>query len=282
MLLPSYNANTEETIDLQRNLKKIGILVDVQTGHLFYGPEFKPLNPNFKLAFVRHGETYGNCGQSTAAGTIDHELVKQGIKNREKRVYQGNVDAEINQLTLHGKKQADELALTLEKQLLAKNWEPDVIFYSPLNRAKETGLPFVERNRFHTRYLPHEGIKEMQFGAWENRRICDIELENPCHLFYLTQHALVKNSGINANGLYQTGECFCEVLLRAHQVLCEFKQTHGDKKILIFSHSMFGAACRILFGQGQKIENDEYLAFDGKRKDGTYYAIPFTTPILFA
>jgi hypothetical protein len=42
---------------------------------------------------------------------------------------------------------------------------------------------------------------------------------------------------------------------------------------------MFGAACLMLLGRGQKIENGNYLAFDGKKKDGSYYTLPHATPV---
>ena len=37
---------------------------------------------------------------------------------------------------------------------------------------------------------------------------------------------------------------------------------------------MFGAACSILLGKVQLFENRSYIAFDGKRTDGTYYKMP--------
>lgn len=278
--MPTYNPIAEEALDLQYRLKELGIILDIPTGHLFYDPQFKPIQLGFELAFARHGETYGNCGQTTKAGTIDHDLVKLEVKDKERRVYQGDVDAEINQLTATGKQQAEDLATRLETELLAKNWQPSIILFSPLSRAKNTGIPFVEKTGLTKHYFPCHDIKEMKFGAWENRRICDLEFENPCHLFYLTNHALVKSNGVDAHGIYQVGECFAEVILRAHKSLRLLEQDLSSEKVLMFSHSMFGAACRILFGKGQTAENDNFLAFDGKRRDGSSYALPFATPFL--
>lgn len=275
-----FLTNLDEARDLQYQLKELGIVLDMD-GHLFYDREYKAFPFSFELAFVRHGETYGNCGQSTHLAKIDYDLVRLGVKDREKRIYQGNVDTEINQLTEEGKKQANQLAITLEEKLLNKGWKPDVILHSPLTRAKETGLPFVERHGFNNIYLAYDDIREMQFGSWENRRICDLEHNNPCHLFYMTQHALIKNSGMDVNSIYRPGESFSEVLLRAYRVLLELEKNYSGKKILIFSHSMFGSACKILLGKGEMIENGNYLAFDGKRSDGTYYTMPFASPFLF-
>lgn len=251
---------------LQDKLKELGILLDPATGHVLYQADFQPLDlNNAEVVFVRHGETYGNCGQSTAEGKIDNNLVSLGIKDKEhKRIFQGNVDEEINQLTEHGKKQAQEVAVKLKKDLLDKEWIPYKILVSPLTRAKDTALPFVQQNKFEDRYVECKQITEMAFGTVDNRRICDIPLEDPCHSFYLNQDALVKNP---------QGENFCEVLLRANSFLQELKANYAGKRILIFSHSMFGAACCILLGKGQKIENDNYLAFDGAN-----YTMPNATP----
>ena len=131
------------------------------------------------------------------------------------------------------------------------------------------------------RSLIYDDIKEMSFGSWENRRVCDFTSEDPCHSFYLDQNALVKKSGPNVSGIEQEPENFCEALIRAHRVLMDLNQKYGGKNIVMYSHSMFGAALGILLGKGQKIENGEYLAFDGKRRDGSPYTIPHAEPVLF-
>lgn len=272
------NGQPGNEFELQNELLNLGIKLDIETGHLFYNDQFKSLPVSFNLVFVRHGETYGNCGQVTAMGKIDDALVKAGIKDKEKRIYQGDVDTEINQLTEYGKQQAMEVARKLKNDFLENNWKPDVIFVSPLSRAKETALPFVRENKFEDRFFVHEGIKEISFGAWDNRRVCDIPSDDSCHFFYRHQNALVKSSGVNSNSLQNTSENFCEVLLRSYQVMMDLNENYPGKKILMFSHSMFGAACCILLGKGNKIENDAYLAFDGKRKDDTYYTMPNATP----
>ncbi len=268
-------ANTQKI-----KLSSLGIILDIPTGHLFYDFDFMPLKLSYDLLFVRHGETFGNCGQVTKEGKIDKNLVDLNLKNSEYRIFQGRVDEEINQLTTLGVWQANRVAQTIEKEYLHEGWQPDSIFHSPLSRAKNTGLPLIERNALWPKYHVHPGIIEMSFGCWDNRRVCDFENENDCHLFYKKQHALIKKSGINGNGVHQDAESLCEVILRAYDVLIDLNNTHKEKKVIFFSHSMFGAACSILLGKCQRIEDDNYLAFDGKRKDGTTYAIPHTTPVM--
>lgn len=274
------NKSSGSAADIQNRLQDLGIILDIKTGHIFYSNNFKPLPLNFDLVFIRHGETYGNCGQCTKDGSIDVESVNSAIKDKDKRIYQGNVDTEINQLTNEGLNQAKEAANKLKTEFLENGWVPDIIFISPLKRAKDTALPFVNLNGLESRCVIHEGIKEMSFGSWDNRRVCDLPPSDSCHLFYREQHTLTKNSGINGNGFYNEAENFCEVALRAYDVMTEINNKYSDKKILMFSHSMFGAACSILLGKGQKIENGNYLAFDGKKSNGSYYTMPNATPIL--
>jgi hypothetical protein len=62
--------------------------------------------------------------------------------------------------------------------------------------------------------------------------------------------------------------------------MLDFNRRYADKNVLMVSHSMFGAALHILFNLGTKVENDNYLAFDGARNDGTSYTIPHATPLV--
>lgn len=269
-----------DVLQIQQALLTLGIRLDIETGHLFYQENFKPPHFNFDLIFVRHGETYGNAGQSDRHGNIHLERAKANIKCADKCIYQGDVDTEINKLNSTGTAQALQAAKLLTDNFLDQGWIPDVIFTSPLSRAKNTADPFIQRHRLENKYFIHEGIKEMSFGAWDNRRLCDLPKDHVCHLFYLNQHALVKESGENANHMPQEAENFCEVLLRAYSVLKEIHENHAGKKVLMFSHSMFGAACCILLGKGQLIENGAYLAFDGKRSNGESYTMPHATPFV--
>lgn len=48
----------------------------------------------------------------------------------------------------------------------------------------------------------------------------------------------------------------------------------------MFSHSMFGAACQILLGQGKINFPEKYLAFDGKSAAGFSYTMPNAEPVI--
>lgn len=256
---------------------KIGININLNKGQLSYQRNFEPMHLNFELVFIRHGETYGNAGFSTQNGEIDLNAVKLGNRCHEKRIFQGNVDEPINQLTDLGKQQAVAAA----NQLFDQHWIPDIIFHSPLKRAKDTGLPFVEllkKNNISCEYRECPNIRELSFGAWENRRVCDMPIKHPCHQFYQMQNALIKEDGDNIHGNFCEAESFYQVLLRAYETLNQFNEQYHGKKILMYSHSMFGAACCILMGKGKVIENGHYLAFDGKKRDGSSYTMPNATP----
>jgi broad specificity phosphatase PhoE len=265
---------------LIKALRNIGIRVDTHSGNIFYTSNFEPMLLDFELVFVRHGETFGNAGLITSDGSIDDNALRLNQKNHENRIFQGNVDTPINQLTDFGKQQAIDAAIKLENELLHKGWIPDIIFHSPLQRTKATGLPFVKRNGFEEKYHELASITEMSFGSLENRRVCDIPSDHQAHSFYKKQHALIKCPGEDVHGSWRDAENFCQVLLRARHTLQALNEQFKDKKVLIFSHSMVGAACCIMMGKGNLIENGTYLAFDGKRSDGTNYTMPNASPFL--
>lgn len=265
---------------LTQALKNIGIRVNTHSGNIFYTSNFEPMPLDFELVFVRHGETFGNAGLITQDGSLDDNALRLNKKNHENRVFQGNVDTSINQLTEFGKQQAIDAAIKLENELLHQGWIPDIIFHSPLERARTTGLPFVKRNGFEEKYHALESITEMSFGSLENRRVCDIPSDHQAHSFYKKQHALIKCPGEDVYGTWRDAENFCQVLLRAKHTLQALNEQFKDKKVLMFSHSMFGAACCIMMGKGNLIEQGTYLAFDGKQSNGKSYAMPNATPFL--
>lgn len=273
-----FHAFDEEYIHfLLVEIQQMGFELN-KNGQLFYQQSFKPLTLNYQLLFVRHGETFGNCGQATKNAQIDLNLVSTNKKSSLTRVFQGQVDYEINQLTDHGKQQAIALSKHLDQLKNKHFWQPDHIYHSPLKRAKETAAPFVNEANLHDCFEPLETIAEMSFGAWDNRRVCDLPINEQCHAFYKEQNALVKKTGLNGNGDFQHGECFLEVLLRAKKTLLGLNH-FSHKTIIMFSHSIFGAACMILLDRGFLHELHGHIAFDGEKKDGSSYCLPNAMPI---
>lgn len=101
------------------------------------------------------------------------------------------MDEPQNALNEIGLAQAEEAADKLD----ALGVDPDLIVLSPLARAADTGLAFVNRHpELKTRTEYWKEAAEMRFGSWDNVMVKDLEDDNICHLFYLTQNAVVKPS----------------------------------------------------------------------------------------
>ena len=106
-----------------------------------------------------------------------------------------------------------------------------------------------------------------------------------CHLFYLGQNAVVKSSGLYvdaSSGNTVPGENFVEVLHRTRAMLTTLTATvdglpsraNGKpKQVIIYGHSMAGAALSVLTGNGKQVVGKSYLGFDGK------YIMPNATPV---
>jgi broad specificity phosphatase PhoE len=238
----------------------LGISLDVSSGHISYAPEFasKRLELSFDLMYVRHGKTTGNT---------------------EPRVYQGFVDEPNNALNSIGLQQAEDAA----DKLGAMGLKPDLVILSPLARAKDTGEAFIRRHEeLRGKTEIWNDSAEMQFGEWDNVMVKDLPTDNICHLFYLSANALVKSfvPYKAPNGSSIEGECFVEVLTRMHSVLKKindrFSNAAGGKRplVVMYGHSMAGAALSILTGNGKQVEGVDYLGFDGK------YIMPNATPVL--
>lgn len=256
---------------------ELKIELDVDTGKIKYAKDFEPLHPQVEICYVRHGKTEGNT---------------------EPRVFQGMVDYPDNQLNEIGEEQAIEAAKKLEKMISDNEWElPDLIVSSPLQRAQHTAKPFRDNHKDMPYNLLPE-VAEMKFGSWDNVKVADLPANNICHLFYLEQNALVKSKDghrVNEdtwvhpewlNGETKIdGENFIECMLRQKKALEKIesvakeiveRKSVGDSRkprVVIYGHSMAGAAVSILLGFG-KTDDSGFLGFDGR------YIMPNATPTL--
>ena len=75
------------------------------------------------------------------------------------------------QLTDEGKRQAHSLAERL------KSWPPDVIYTSPLDRAKFTAQVIASVFGMTPVILPE--LEEINFGMWEGESLISLEHEKP-------------------------------------------------------------------------------------------------------
>jgi len=244
---------------------KLGLSLDVAQGTIAYSSQFKAPSLFFELWYCRHGKTTGNT---------------------EPRVYQGYVDEPSNALNEVGLQQAQDATDKLEKLGL----DPDLVVLSPLSRAADTGRAFLARKPDFPkdRVLTWESCAEMRFGDWDNMMVKDMPTDSICHLFYLGQNAVVKSGGLYedpATGLSVAGENFVEVLQRTRQMLTSLEASVSSlparadgkpKQVIIYGHSMAGAALSILTGNGKVVDGTSYLGFDGK------YIMPNATPVKLA
>jgi hypothetical protein len=123
----------------------------------------------------------------------------------------------------------------------------------------------------------------MRFGEWDNAMVKDLDEENMCHLFYLTQNAVVKPAKPYvrpSDGKAFDGENFVEMAARMRGVLERLNEQmaplakEGSRPLVImYGHSMAGAALSILTGNGKVVDGESYLGFDGK------YIMPNATPV---
>lgn len=59
----------------------------------------------------------------------------------------------------------------MDDEVKRNGWLPDLIVYSPLTRAKQTGEAFAKRHP-EVPVVVRDGIVEMAFGDWDNVRVC--------------------------------------------------------------------------------------------------------------
>ena len=241
----------------------LGLRLDVATGHLSYAADFAAPALSFDLLYCRHGKTTGNT---------------------EPRVYQGFVDEPQNALNAIGLRQAEDAADLLDGMGLT----PDLVICSPLSRAHKTGEAYFRRHpALAAKVELWDDAAEMRFGAWDNVMVKDLPDDSIGHLFYLAQNALVKPAAPYvdpASGAAHAAENFVETLGRMRRVLdrVEARVAAGGvgggarrPLVLMYGHSMAGAALSILTGNGKPVDGAEpaFLGFDGK------YIMPNATPV---
>eukprot|EP00918_Siedleckia_nematoides_P064711 GHVU01140705.1.p1 GENE.GHVU01140705.1~~GHVU01140705.1.p1 ORF type:complete len:318 (-),score=40.34 GHVU01140705.1:776-1681(-) len=236
-----------------------GLRLDIDSGRLYYSPDFEPVEVKYEVGYVRHGKTEGNT---------------------EPRIYQGCVDYEDNQLNGIGLGQALDAAKKMEDLTAATGWKPQLIVCSPLKRALATSAPYAKAHP-EIPVMTVEATKEMAFGDWDDVQVKDVPWDSIGHLFYLEQNAVVKSDKphINkADGTPIPAECFVEVLTRVKAALLELNSKipsmmPAGSKVLFFGHSMAGAAVSILLGHGKAEAGSGALGFDGS------FIMPNATPV---
>jgi broad specificity phosphatase PhoE len=156
--------------------------------------------------------------------------------NREHR-WQGHTDVPLNEL---GWEQARALAHELASESIA------AIYSSDLRRALDTARIVADRKRVDVNV--DEGLRELDFGAWEGLTSDEIEQRFPGDLaLWREQGQLPERRG------GETGDQLRKRVLAAAERIV---QTHPAKQVLIVSH---GGPLRALAIHAQAIEVDRRL-----------------------
>ena len=161
-----------------------------------------------KLYITRHGET---------------------LRNAEQRVL-GRTDDPLSE---KGRAQAKELA---EKM---RDIEVDIIFSSPLCRAKETAQMVADSKGMTV--IVDDRLIEADFGAFEGApRYCE-------------EYQAAKREHFKR---YPNGESYFDMAYRIYDFLFMLKREYADKKVLVVSH---GGVCRIICNYFRDMENEEFV-----------------------
>lgn len=148
-----------------------------------------------RLYMVRHGETDLNI----------------------KKVYYGFTNVSLNKL---GKTHCENV----REKLCEVNF--DVVVSSPLERALQSAeiISSLDRNEI----ISYEGLKELNFGEWENKHFKDLQVE------YETEWKLWMEDWINFS--FPQGENFKALYTRVKACIEEILLSYVDKNILLIGH----------------------------------------------
>ncbi len=162
-----------------------------------------------KLYITRHGETLRNAEQKVLGRTDDP-------------------------LSAKGKAQAAGLA---EKM---KDIEIDVIFSSPLSRAKETAQTVAKSKGLSL--IVDDRLIETNFGDFEGAPR------------YSEEYQAAKRDYFKR---YPNGESYFDMAYRIYDFLFMLRQEYEDKRVLVVSH---GGVCRIICNYFYDMENEEFVS----------------------
>lgn len=161
-----------------------------------------------KLYITRHGETMRNAEQRVL-GRTDDPLSEKGLA------------------------QAQDLAERL------KDTEFDMIFSSPLTRARQTAQAVADSKGMEV--LVDERLIETNFGEFEGvPRYCE-------------EYQAAKRDHFKR---YPGGESYFDMAYRIYDFLFMLKREYPDKRVLVVAH---GGVCRIICNYFYDMENEEFV-----------------------
>ncbi len=146
-------------------------------------------------------------------------LTRHGESELNTKWILNGVEGVQNGLTEKGKTQVDTAIETLKTEQI------EYIYYSPLERTKETAKRIAEKLGIpETNLIEDRRLIEMQFGEFEGKEV------NAYHAFF--------GSGYNRLIMHpEGGESWIDVKRRVGELLYEVEKKYEGKKILIVSHN---------------------------------------------
>jgi len=215
------------------------IILNEKTGRLKFNGDIPAVGINFALWIVRHGETEGNI----------------------KKVFQGQSDEGINQLTENGRKEASEAAEVLFTQLKDKIIAGGVVVItSKLGRAEETAAAFINLVEHETGIkivsLEEELANEISHGVWENQTLEQLTpAQHSLALRYRGLDAIVRPE----KSVRFIGENFIDLLIRTKELLVELNELYKNKTVVLFGHGTQFGALRALLSDRKLLDGNGWI-----------------------
>eukprot|EP00922_Rhytidocystis_sp_ex-Travisia-forbesii_P057312 GHVS01084910.1.p1 GENE.GHVS01084910.1~~GHVS01084910.1.p1 ORF type:complete len:393 (+),score=76.04 GHVS01084910.1:174-1352(+) len=292
----SLQARRGNLPDMQSHLEQLGFCLSPDIGRIRYSNLFQPLSLSYDICYVRHGRTEGNSEPRVFQGQVDYLSnflncvgQEQAVEAAARLKSLGTAEGWVPDVILTS-------PLTRAKQTavpyLMQRASGDSVLSAVHDGLKE--MAFGSWDNMLLGDLPVDSIAHL-FYCQQNVLVkssephkVDVKLLPPCGSYHNSSRKQdqQKEEEIPA-------ENFVEVLSRARATLLELnkhplivtagKRRHatvqnggssggGNKvRVLVFGHSMSGAAISILMGHGM-CDKEGYLGFDGS------YIMPNATP----
>ncbi len=151
-----------------------------------------------------------------------------------------------------------------EARALGRGWKerPDIVFTSPLMRARQTAHYFEKRYGLAAIRLGL--LSEQDCGDWSGHSMLKLVKEHPERFFPYEDgrrsHFLKTVPG---------GESWNDVLGRARRFLAWVRKAHPGKRILVVSHGVFDIACASLLSGIEpprlwecRLKNADWMRFE--------------------
>eukprot|EP00922_Rhytidocystis_sp_ex-Travisia-forbesii_P020242 GHVS01029821.1.p1 GENE.GHVS01029821.1~~GHVS01029821.1.p1 ORF type:complete len:409 (+),score=67.49 GHVS01029821.1:378-1604(+) len=284
--------------DMESHMEKIGFSLSPEIGRIRYSEFFKPLPLSYEICYVRHGRTEGNTEPRVFQGQVDYvsnflnsigeeQAVEAAARVKSIGTGEGWVPDVVLVSPLTRAKQTalpylmqrcTESVLSAVddglKEMAFGCWDNEQVgdlpadsiahlFYLRQNALVKSSEP----HKVDVQLLPpcdcyHRKKREQERGGQENDKteveMKEIDSENFVEVLSRSRAALLE---LNKHPLVERAAKRMEAL-STNEGVDNMSKAVEKVKVLMFGHSMSGAAISMLMGHG-KCDNSGYLGFDG-------------------